>query len=204
MERAISPAAGRIVKRFDYSRFFCHAPQSESRRVDRMNFDPRTYGAEVAAVLSLAENGRRLMPLTRGQCISEDARARTREAGFPPAVLAGLYLYFDCWNDAHETAQDIATPEGSYWHAIVHRQEPDAFNSSYWFRQAGSHAIFPALREAAGEIGIDLGPHWKPEAFISLCERARLSPGSELERQAVEVQRAEWQLLFDYCATRAS
>jgi len=96
--------------------------------------------------------------------------------------------------------QDIATPEGSYWHAIVHRQEPDAGNSAYWFRQVGAHAIFPALRDAAAEIGIPVGPRWNPQAFIDLCERAGQSPGSELERQAREVQRAEWQLLFDYCA----
>ena len=118
----------------------------------------------------------------------------------PEAALAGLYLYFDCWKEAHETAQDIAGPDGSYWHAIVHRMEPDAGNSGYWFRQVGAHAIFPALRDAAAEIGVDAGPRWKPEAFIELCERAGQIPGSELERQAREVQRAEWQLLFDYCA----
>jgi hypothetical protein len=31
-------------------------------------------------------------------------------------------------------------------------------------------------------------------------KNARQNPGSQLERQAREVQRAEWQLLFDYCA----
>jgi len=118
----------------------------------------------------------------------------------PEAALAGLYLYFDCWTEAHEIAQDIASPEGSYWHAIVHRQEPDAGNSGYWFRQVGAHAIFPALRDAAAAIGLAVGPRWEPEEFIEICERARQSPGSELERQAREVQRAEWQLLFDYCA----
>ena len=122
--------------------------------------------------------------------------------------MAGLYLYFDCWTEAHEIAQDIATVEGSYWHAIVHRQEPDAANAGYWFRQVGAHAIFPAIRDAAAEIGLAVGPRWKPEAFIELCERARQSgraalgpsPGSDLERQARAVQLAEWQLLFDHCA----
>ena len=80
------------------------------------------------------------------------------------------------------------------------RQEPDAWNSAYWFRQVGAHAIYPALRDAAAEIGFDAGPPWKPEAFVEFCERARQSPGSEAERQAREVQRAEWQLLFDHCA----
>jgi hypothetical protein len=174
-----------------------------------MSFDPQTYGSAVASILQLDGDGRRLMPLTAGGGGSGQARALILEAGArqlfprsraPEAAMAGLYLYFDCWKEAHETAQDIATPEGSYWHAIVHRQEPDAWNSGYWFQRVGAHAIFPALRDAAAEIGLAVGPKWKPEAFIELCERARQSPGSELERQALEVQRAEWQLLFDYCA----
>ena len=171
-----------------------------------MTFDPQAYGAEVAAILGLADNGQRLIPLATDRCVSEPARKLITEAAgrlfpqsrAPEAAVSGLYFYFGCWSEAHETAQNIATPEGSYWHALVHRQEPDAWNSGYWFRQVGTHAIFPALRAAAVEIGIDLGPTWKPQAFVALCEKAR--PGSDLERQAREVQRAEWQLLFDYCA----
>jgi len=173
-----------------------------------MSFDPQTYGSAVAAILQLDGGGRRLMPLTAGGG-STQARAMIREAGArelfprsraPEAAIAGLYFYFDCWKEAHETAQDIVTPEGSYWHAIVHRQEPDAWNSGYWFRQVGEHAIFPALRDAAAEIGLTVAARWKPEAFIELCEQARQSPGSELELRVREVQRAEWQLLFDCCA----
>jgi hypothetical protein len=174
-----------------------------------MSFDPQTYGDTVAAILHLEEGGRRLMPLVSTPTGFDQARKTIRQAGArqlfpqaraPEAAMAGLYLYFDCWTEAHETAQDIATSEGSYWHAIVHRQEPDAWNSAYWFRQVGAHAIFPALRAAAAEIGVPVGPRWDPQAFIDLCDRAGQCPGSELERQAREVQRAEWQLLFDYCA----
>ena len=117
-------------------------------------------------------------------------------------ALAGLYLYFSCWHEAHEIAQNISSPEGSYWHAIVHRQEPDAGNAGYWFRQVGAHPIFPALREEAARIGVDFGPRWNPIAFIEMCERARQQPGSDEERMAIETQRAEWQLLFDYCAAK--
>ena len=174
-----------------------------------MDFDPQTYGSAVAAILHLDGDGRRLMPLATSGGGSNEARALIREAGArklfprsraPEAALAGLYLYFDCWTEAHETAQDVATPEGSYWHAIVHRQEPDAWNSGYWFRQVGAHPIFPALRDAAAEVGLSVGAKWNPQAFIELCEQARQNPGSDLESQAREVQRAEWQLLFDYCA----
>jgi hypothetical protein len=174
-----------------------------------MRFDPEAYGAEVAAVLALDGNGERLMPLASGTCSSDRAyqllKSKTAERWFPQsrapeAALGGLYLYFSCLDDAHTIAQDIATAEGSYWHAIMHRQEPDPGNSGYWFQRVGAHAIFPALREAAAQSGVDFGARWDPFAFIQYCERARRSPGSYEERRALEVQRAEWQLLFDFCA----
>lgn len=120
------------------------------------------------------------------------------------AAMAGLYLYFSCWDEAHKIAQDIDTAEGSYWHAIVHRQEPDAGNSSYWFRRIGRHPIFPELRDRAAALGLSVGQDWDPFVFIEVCERARSQPGSACEKQALDVQLAEWQLLFDWCARPAS
>lgn len=162
-----------------------------------MPFDPRIYGERVAAILALDGKGERLMPLVQSGCSSADARSRLQSSGAaelfpqsraPEAAMAGLYLYFGCWEEAHEVAQDINTPDGSYWHGIVHRQEPDAGNAGYWFRQVGSHPIFPALAKIAGL------PLWDPFRFIQQCENAE--PG------ALELQRAEWQLLFDFCAAK--
>jgi hypothetical protein len=128
-------------------------------------------------------------------------------AASPQAALSGLYLYFSCRDEAHEVAQADSSAEGSYWHAIVHRQEPDAGNSSYWFRRVGTHPIFAPLAEAARAIGsryakasLALDGAWNPFTFIDVCEKARRNPGSDLERAALEIQRAEWQLLFDHCA----
>jgi hypothetical protein len=175
-----------------------------------MLFDPAAYGLDVAAILALDGNGERLMPLTRDACSSVVARQRLQSVSaeqlFPAAraaqaAFAGLWLYFGCWNEAHEIAQDLSSREGSYWHAIVHRQEPDAWNSGYWLRQVGAHPIFVRLHRYAKEIGIDLGSRWDPFAFIELCDRARSHPGSELQRQAMTVQQIEWQLLLDFCAT---
>ena len=177
-----------------------------------MSFDPRAYGEQVADILALDGSGERLMPLAEGRCSSDRAREILRgtdavrlfpDARSPQAAIAGLYLYFSCWDEAHQVAQDIPSAEGSYWHAIVHRQEPDAGNSAYWFRRVGRHAIFPELRRKAAGLGVDFGAQWDPLAFVEFCERARREPGSERERQALEVQRAEWQLLFDYCARPA-
>jgi hypothetical protein len=165
------------------------------------------YGTEVVAILALDGDGERLMPLAMEQCSSEAARERLRGASAarlfagaraPEAALSGLYVYFSCFEEAHAMAQDIATAEGSYWHAIVHRQEPDAGNAAYWFRQVGAHPIFPALARAAGQEG-----RWDPFAFIEMCEEARRRPRSELEDRARGIQRVEWQLLFDYCARPA-
>jgi hypothetical protein len=166
-------------------------------------FNPNAYGEEVAAILALEGNGERLMPLVHAKCSSPEARARIERAQIAPALRAGLYLYFDCWDEAHTVAQDLNTPEGSYWHAIVHRQEPDPGNAGYWFRQVGTHPIFETLHARAAQIGISVvgvatGARWNPTAFIDYCGNAR--PGSPEERKAQELQRAEWQLLFDWCA----
>lgn len=172
-----------------------------------MSFDLSGLSPEAAAILALEGAGNRLLPLTAGACCSPQAADRIRRSGarelFPKArspegALAGLWVYFSAFHEAHAVAQDLSTPEGSYWHAIVHRQEPDAWNSQYWFRRVGCHAIFPELAAAAGEA------EWDPSRFIELCESARRSPGSPEERRALELQRLEWQLLFGYCAARAT
>ena len=64
----------------------------------------------------------------------------------PPATLSGelraLWLTKkDRWHDAHEIAQDIDTPMGSWIHALLHLIEGDEGNAGYWFRKAGKPAV---------------------------------------------------------------
>jgi hypothetical protein len=118
------------------------------------------------------------------------------DSNAPEAALAGLWLHFSCFDEAHSIAQDIHTPEGSYWHAILHRQEPDPANAAYWFGRVGQHPVFPLVKEAAAKLGFA----WDPFTFIDYYEIARKKPGSEEERIAREIERVEWQALFDYCA----
>jgi hypothetical protein len=59
-------------------------------------FDPQAYGDEIAGILSLDGNGERMMPLAGGTCSSPEARDLLKASKLPPAVLAGLYLYFSC------------------------------------------------------------------------------------------------------------
>lgn len=146
------------------------------------------------------------MPLVcAGPSNSEAARrlgvARAGEwfpgARSPEGAMAGLWLYFSCFGEAHSVAQDLHTPEGSYWHGILHRQEPDDWNAGYWLKRAGAHTIHAVMREKASVVGIE----WTPLSFIDYCAKARREPGSATERLARELQRTEWQLLFAWCAS---
>src|SRR4051812_18484649 len=108
------------------------------------------------------------MPLVHGEPLHA-LRSRIQQAKLPESARTGLYLRAGFWKDAHEIAQAIETPDGSYWHAIVHRQEPDPGNAGYWFRRVGAHPIFPALARRAAELEPSLGGHWDPFAFIDYC-----------------------------------
>jgi hypothetical protein len=174
-----------------------------------MSFNPQLYGERVARILALDGSGERLMPLASGSCSSEEAReilgrSSARDlfpgAPAPEAALSGLWLYFSCLDESHSVSQRLETAEGSFWHGIMHRQEPDAGNAAYWFRRAGRHPVFEPLVQAAAGLGYPAGARWDPFAFIDFCEKARAKPGSPGEHLALQVQRAEWQLLFDFCA----
>lgn len=181
-----------------------------------MLFDSTLYGKEVAQILAFDEKGARLIPLVAGTCCSQPARelltAHSSTSLFPgapspEAALAGLWLYFSGADEAHAIVQDLNSPEACFWHAILHRQEPDSGNAAYWFRKVGTHPIFRSLCSAADAIltrhpaaEFRTGGKWDPFSFIMFCERARQQPNSAQEIAALEIQRAEWQLLFDYCA----
>jgi hypothetical protein len=157
-------------------------------------FRAEQYGPEVARVLALARGGTRLMPLLRSQCVSAEAREAVRQLQTSESVRSGLYLYFCCWEEAHSAADSVETPDGYFWHAIVHRQEPDAANAAYWFGKTGAHPVFPELAAEAAKCGYQTGPQWDPYAFIEFCGNR------EEEQLAMQVQLVEWQLLFDHCA----
>ena len=51
------------------------------------------------------------------------------------------------WERAHEIAQEIASPDGSWVHAYLHRREGDQSNASYWYRRAGKPVMRGNLDE---------------------------------------------------------
>jgi hypothetical protein len=180
-----------------------------------LEFNPAAYGADVVRVLAMDGGGRKLPSLTCGIRANLEVRQMLKTMDparlFPnakdsTAAAAGLWLYFSCFEEAHDLVSDAQSPECELWHAILHRREPDSGNAAYWFRKVGTHPTYPPIARAATEIikripdaEIRIGK-WDPFAFIAFCERARSQPLSAQEMAAMEIQRAEWQILFDYCA----
>lgn len=173
------------------------------------------YSGEVAALLELDGAGNRLIPLISGQCSNAGARKRLRgadaralfpDARAPQAALAGLWLYFSCFDESHQIAQDLHSAEGAYWHGILHRQEPDNWNAKYWFRQVGRHPVHPQVLDAASGIVAAHGnrfvlpAEWDAAWFADLCDAAASDERHPHRAEALEIQRAEWQLLFSWCA----
>lgn len=78
------------------------------------------------------------------------------------ALHAGLLMWYDALDDGHELCQSVEgrgrNRAADYWHAIMHRREPDYGNAKYWFRRVGHHPIFDALAARAGRLAASSGP----------------------------------------------
>ena len=124
--------------------------------------------------------------------------------------LAGMWLWNGFLDRSHELSQNIDTPEGSWWHGIMHRREPDAGNAAYWFRRVGEHSLFSALGDkvqkhaAQTELPdeaqwLSQCTHWKPQQFIEACESARRDSNEAVFHVLREVAAIEWFTLFNHC-----
>ena len=191
-----------------------------------------SYSSKIQSILRPHEAGRRLMPLApssplqgEGLDLLENTRvdelfdgAPITAPDFAECVRSALFLYFSDLDRSHKISQRVHSTTGSYWHGIMHRQEPDFSNSKYWFRKVSHHEVFPAIRAAALEqwsaaagekgamrllVAIQSSPQWDPFWFIDQCEAVRLGDASELEAPLKAAQRIEWQILFDYCYQKA-
>ena len=132
------------------------------------------------------------------------------------ALKAGLFLLGDFFDDSHACSQSIeglgAHHTGDYWHAILHRREPDYGNAKYWFRHVGRHPVFAdlapsiarQLSAATGSLAATLERwrdrlvsrgHWDPLAFVDLC--AATETDAELKEWCMQVQFEEFLLLLE-------
>jgi hypothetical protein len=141
-----------------------------------------------------------------GQPITDHNAAR--------CCLSALWLLYDFLDESHTISQEIETVDGSYWHGIMHRREPDYFNSKYWFRRVGKHAIFPELLAQAKELiaaekpiddiagEIARAKTWDPSRFVDWCEELAQGRAKQV-KLAKQIAQAEWRLLFGFCFDRA-
>ncbi len=127
--------------------------------------------------------------------------------------ISGVWLLHDYLDESHKISQDIDTPSGSFWHAIMHRREGDFSNAKYWFRHAGRHPAFDAIGERAAELGAVCGADatvkkltadgdWDAFAFVDLYQAA-VRGQSDVCDLCLDIQQAEWEALFDYCYREA-
>jgi len=136
----------------------------------------------------------------RGGALSVDAAA---------CCKSGLWLWNGFLEASHSLSQAIHTAEGSWWHGIMHRREPDPGNASYWFRQVGDHPLAGPLADRvrtqfagcdvpAAASWLQTAERWDSFRFVDLCEQAR-GRGDWLEQLVREVAAIEWYVLFDFC-----
>ncbi|GIX03715.1 MAG: hypothetical protein KatS3mg113_0721 [Planctomycetaceae bacterium] len=130
------------------------------------------------------------------------------------AVESGLRLLQGDYHGCHQAAQNIegcGRHHGDYWHAILHRCEPDYGNARYWFRQVGEqHPVFSQLAEHvlhASDIintpcwqrwhdRLIRAGRWQPFAFLQAVEAAVHTGDESLCDTIREIQYREMLLLF--------
>ncbi len=154
-----------------------------------MDLDLATVPEGVSKVLDLAGWPTRRMGLLCEPAGAVQAESALRKLSAGASVLAGLWLYCGRFEESHSISQELHTAEGSYWHGILHRQEPDDWNAGYWFKRVGKHAIFEDLSNAAQGAGYSkrrpLGPCGVYRVLRKCASRGRRE-GATGERSAAD------------------
>lgn len=71
--------------------------------------------------------------------------------GLSPEAVTLWLIKARRWDEAHQLAQDIPSPAGSWLHALLHLIEGDHGNAHYWFARAKRPAIPPSGIDAEWE-----------------------------------------------------
>lgn len=148
---------------------------------------------------------RALLERVVAEGVVEEAQRRDIEQ----AALAGLWLWHDFLDESHTISQSLSSPEGSFWHAIMHRREGDFWNSKYWLRRIGEHNTLARIAGEGGDF-IDRNDYaaplyplvkrtWDAVAFVDVCEEMHECTDDPRYRAAIELQKIEWRVLFSHC-----
>ena len=155
------------------------------------------------------------MPFATLNRTLDDLLTRGGFVGEPGDLIRALVLlWHDHLDASHTISQGIESADGSLLHGIMHRREPDYWNSKYWFRRVGNHAAFPGIAMSvsemlterdAGKLASQLWPHctWNPSVFVEAVEPACGRAGTDEQRELLRaVQQVEFQVLLGFFLAR--
>lgn len=149
--------------------------------------------------------------------IDDAVRNLARDAKLTSAAQdlfrAGVYLWHDHLESAHDIVQKIESADGSLLHGIMHRREPDYGNAKYWFRRAGTHPIYLSLSIRAGDflshrdendLQSRLVPKkmWDPFAFVDSVQDALAGRFKSKIPILQQLQKFELECFFENLANR--
>jgi hypothetical protein len=157
------------------------------------------------------------MPVPKGREAVVGLVEKDKESPKIFLIQSALYICFDCFEEAHNIAQDHEGPIGNWLHAFLHRREPDAGNSKYWYARVhapakvyegiGKKALAYLRENSAPELEslvkkMEKSKTWEPEAFVDLADHFRKKDkGSPAYRALAKIQEIEWLGLVEFILT---
>ncbi|TWU60260.1 hypothetical protein Poly51_05350 [Rubripirellula tenax] len=144
-----------------------------------------------------------LRPRRRASSIDADSASSPNSAGdwselsdhAFDACRAGLWLLAGDLHRSHSISQDDESPEGSFWHGIMHRREGDFSNAKYWFRRVGDHPVEEDVKQHAS------GYKGNMFSFVDECKAASKHSDEGVAASCEVTQWIEWQTLMAYCTS---
>ncbi|HJL74558.1 MAG: hypothetical protein QGH91_06180 [Candidatus Marinimicrobia bacterium] len=118
-----------------------------------------------------------LPPLLPKKVWDQNITTKIEKLSAAPLIKAGLHLLNDDFLNCHIIAQENENPDGNYWHAILHRREPDYWNSKYWYKRVGDHPVIHDMQKEE--------PSWDPFNFVDQCEKFNTTQERQIQLQEI-------------------